>query len=527
MSPFVKEGQQGIFFERMRGSVERGDVLKNLLADFLAQPLPHTPMAVGSQRPVFPGWTTGLSQDRTSPARGATVYRGLVWFRRKSLSDHRLRGGRYESNMTALRFIHTADAHLGRPFSGLTRSCPELADLFRRACYRAWERTVDVAVREGVDFLTIGGDTFDASNPGLRPRVAFREGVKRLREAEIPVFLVSGNHDPLTDFPKDLKRMPGLHLFGPEPETKRMMLPRSGVTVNVCGVSFQRSSVRENLVRTFRYDPDGDLSIGLIHANVSGSSEHENYAPCSLDDLKRVGMDVWCLGHVHRPRVLEKDPLVFYPGTLQGAHAKETGRRGCYLVEAEGPGTAHATFIPVAPVRWEEVELDITDLSSPEDLPEIVEDTCSKILEDDDSTEALVVRIVLRGAPSVSAGDWQLSGGEMLEILTEQLSRLPVPVFPESVLDRTERSVDLDSLLQEDNFLAEFCKVTREAVANPQLRAELVTPLDEELSRYGLRRFLDPSRDPRLLLDDPEACEETLRQVRELVVRGFLDSAST
>ncbi len=429
--------------------------------------------------------------------------------------------------MTALRFIHTADVHLGRPFAGLTRSCPELADLFGRACYRAWERIVEVAVREDVDFLTVGGDTFDASNPGLRPRVAFREGVKRLREAEIPVLLVSGNHDPLTDFPEDLKEIPGLHLFGPKPEAKRMILPRSGLTVNVYGVSFERSSVRENLVRTFRRDPDGDLSIGLVHANVSGSSEHEDYAPCTLDDLKRVGMDVWCLGHVHRPRVLENDPLVLYPGTLQGAHAKETGRHGCYLVEAEGPAAAHATFIPLAPVRWEEVELDITDLSSAEELPEIVEATCSEILAGDDSTEALVVRIVLKGAPSVSARDWQWGEGDMLEILTERLSLLPVPVFPESVQDRTERSVDLDSLLHEENFLAELFKVTREAVADPQVRAELVAPLDEELSRYGLRRFLDPARDPRMLLDNPEAFEETLRQVRELVARSFVDCAGT
>jgi exonuclease SbcD len=429
--------------------------------------------------------------------------------------------------MTALRFIHTADVHLGRPFSGLTRSCPELADLFGRACYRAWERTVELAMREGVDFLTIGGDTFDASNPGLRPRVAFREGVKRLREAEIPVLLVSGNHDPLTNFPEDLRGMAGLHLFGPQPEAKRMILPRSGVTVTVYGVSFERCSVRENLVRTFRCDPDGDLSIGLVHANVSGSSEHENYAPCSLEDLRRVGMDVWCLGHVHRPRVLEKDPLVLYPGTLQGAHAKETGRHGCYLVEAEGRGAVHATFVPVAPVRWEEVDLDITDLSSAEEIPEIVEVACSEILGDDEFSEALVVRIVLRGAPSVPARDWQWGEGEMLDILTERLSLLPVPVFPESVRDRTEQSVDLDSLLHEDNFLAEFFKVTREAVADPQLRAELVAPLDEELSRYGLRRFLDPARDPRTLLDNPEAFEETLRQVRQLVVRGFLDSAGT
>jgi DNA repair exonuclease SbcCD nuclease subunit len=418
-----------------------------------------------------------------------------------------------------------ADAHLGRPFSGLTRSLPERAELFRRACYRAWDGIVETAIREGVDFLTIGGDTFDRSNPGLRPRVAFREGVKRLREAGIPVLMVTGNHDPLNDFPEDLKGLPGLHLFGPEPEARRMILRRSGPTVNVYGAGFERSSVRENLVEKFPRDPGGDFSIGLVHANVSGSSGHEDYAPCGLDDLKRGGMDIWCLGHVHRPRVLCEDPLVIYPGTLQGTHAKETGPHGCCLVEADDRAAAHATFIPAAPVRWEEVVIHITAISSPEEFPEAAAAACSEILAGDDTVEALIVRIVLRGERSVSAEDWRRGEGEILEVLGERLSLLSVPVFLESIRDGTEPSADLDSLMREDNFLSEFFEVTGEAATDPGFRGELVAVLDEELSRYGLRRFLDPDRDPRALLEDEEAFERALRDVRELVASEFLRCA--
>ncbi len=64
--------------------------------------------------------------------------------------------------MTTLKFIHAADIHLGRPFSGLRRSSPELGNLFLQAGYDAWDRIVTTAIDRGVDFLTLGGDVFDA-----------------------------------------------------------------------------------------------------------------------------------------------------------------------------------------------------------------------------------------------------------------------------------------------------------------------------------------------------------------------------
>ena len=117
----------------------------------------------------------------------------------------------------------------------------------------------------------------------------------------------------------------------------------------------------ENLARKFKRDMKTDLAIAVLHANVSGYSEHKDYAPCSMDDLRNSGMDIWLLGHVHSARVLSEDPLIFYPGATQGAHAGETGSKGCYMVSVNAGKKDATEFIPLAPVRWEKMELNATE----------------------------------------------------------------------------------------------------------------------------------------------------------------------
>ena len=97
--------------------------------------------------------------------------------------------------------------------------------------------------------------------------------------------------------------------------------------------------VRENLARGFAGRRTEGVNIALLHSNVGGRKGHENYAPCSLDDLRAAGMDYWALGHVHSAEILCHDPLVVYPGNIQGRHIGETGQKGVVSV-AMGSGRA-------------------------------------------------------------------------------------------------------------------------------------------------------------------------------------------
>ena len=89
------------------------------------------------------------------------------------------------------------------------------------------------------------------------------------------------------------------------------------------------------------------FTIGLLHANVGGNTDHALYAPCSLEDLAQSGIDYWALGHVHTRQVLrERTPTVVYPGNPQGRHPNETGARGVYLVEVDDYRQRRPGFSP-------------------------------------------------------------------------------------------------------------------------------------------------------------------------------------
>jgi DNA repair protein SbcD/Mre11 len=72
----------------------------------------------------------------------------------------------------------------------------------------------------------------------------------------------------------------------------------------------------------------GWCNIGILHTSLTGRDGHDVYAPCSLDDLLRVGYQYWALGHVHAREVVHADPPIVFPGNLQGRHARETRPKG-------------------------------------------------------------------------------------------------------------------------------------------------------------------------------------------------------
>src|SRR3989338_4251354 len=84
-----------------------------------------------------------------------------------------------------MKFAHLGDCHLG----GLRH--PELKDLNFKSFQTALER----CIKEKVDFVLITGDLFDSAYPPIDTlKETFRE-FRRLKEANILVFLIAGSHD--------------------------------------------------------------------------------------------------------------------------------------------------------------------------------------------------------------------------------------------------------------------------------------------------------------------------------------------
>lgn len=90
-----------------------------------------------------------------------------------------------------MRFLHTADWQLG-----MTR---KFLDADAQARYSAARRDAVAALgalaREtGAEFIVVAGDVFDANQ--LAPKVV-SQSLEAIREIDVPVYLLPGNHDPL------------------------------------------------------------------------------------------------------------------------------------------------------------------------------------------------------------------------------------------------------------------------------------------------------------------------------------------
>lgn len=425
--------------------------------------------------------------------------------------------------MSTLRFLHAADLHLGRQFSGLVRIPDHVRSIFRRAGYDAWTRMIDTAVHESVDFVVLAGDVFHDANPPIPARVAFVRGLEILSESGISVYLALGNHDPLRSFPDALRSAPGLHVFPADPQSLSWKGVEFDSGVVISGASFERSAVTENLVRGFTRDSGIDMAIGVVHTNVSGSKGHRDYAPCTLDDLLATGMDAWCLGHVHSARILRQDPLILYAGTSQGAHALETGTKGSWLVTLPERGSASTQFVSLAPVLWQTAEVCITSATASEDVLPLVEEACLRLITDNEGLKALALGIRLTG----EQGEWHSTclseHGELREMLSERLSELAVPVCLASLSDETRSAADMAALAAQEGFLGDLLRFCLDAGNDPLATHDIRQAMRKELVRKVSPGLLDPLLES--LLDSSEDAQTTdvFRAAAALAASTFFD----
>lgn len=301
--------------------------------------------------------------------------------------------------MADFSFLHAADLHLDTPFEGLSRDLPSIAEALRDASLRAFDRLVELALEEEVAFVLFAGDVYDGPERGIRAQLRFLRGLERLSDAGIASFVVHGNHDPVEEGWGAVRSWPGrVHVFGSR-EVESVPVVRDGRRLaTIHGRSFGRRAERANLAREFSRGSEPGLHVGLLHANVGGQQGHDDYAPCSLEDLKAAGMDYWALGHVHTGQILlQGETWAVYPGNLQGRSLKpsEQGSKGAALVEVEGGSIRRVDHRSLAPIRFEALRVDVSAL---EDLPEVQQELLDQASAlRDEEVEGIVLAAELVG----------------------------------------------------------------------------------------------------------------------------------
>lgn len=231
------------------------------------------------------------------------------------------------------RFVHAADIHLDSPLKGLESYPDAPVEQIRGAARRAFDNLVNLAMEEGAAFVLLAGDLFDGDWKDYNTGLYFIHRMGRLREAGIPVFMVSGNHDAAGQITRALALPDNVTLFSSRrPETR--ILDSLGVAIH--GQSFATRGVNDDLSRNYPLPVPGLCNIGLLHTSLTGRPGHEPYAPCTLEGLRSKGYDYWALGHVHQREIVAREPWVVFSGNIQGRHVRETGPKSCTLVTVDG-----------------------------------------------------------------------------------------------------------------------------------------------------------------------------------------------
>lgn len=244
-----------------------------------------------------------------------------------------------------LKLLHTADWHLGKRFP----SFPEEGQAkLMRARLNVVDAILDLALRERVNAVLCAGDLFDGPDPapewwkGLAERLN-----RRARDPMPPVFLVPGNHDPLTP---DSVWWP-THPFRASVPSWVHVVDRDDFTFPLAaGAELFAAPCRSKagqhdlaMALPARAEGDRGLRIGCVHGSTFDLRDWQMNFPIQRDAGERRGLDYLAIGDTHAFRDVNEGlpwPAVptVYPGAPEPTAFDERDAGNVAIVALFSPG---------------------------------------------------------------------------------------------------------------------------------------------------------------------------------------------
>ncbi|MGI9036787.1 MAG: metallophosphoesterase family protein [Pyrinomonadaceae bacterium] len=244
-----------------------------------------------------------------------------------------------------MKFLHISDVHLGCARYQLNES--------PRDFFEAWLDVLDkYAIAEMVEFVIICGDFFHKRHVDPQTMNHAFYGLQKLREAQIPVIVIEGNHDqhyndvrhswlrslndwglikllePDSDDRNNFKIWDERQKTGSFIDIGRARIFGSywyGASANVA-IPMITKSIQENR-------RENAFHILMLHTDVEGYATHPIPAlsRANLNELK-AAVEYVGLGHTHKH--YEIDNWAFNPGSLEVTSIDEYSEaHGAFLVE--------------------------------------------------------------------------------------------------------------------------------------------------------------------------------------------------
>lgn len=205
--------------------------------------------------------------------------------------------------------MHVSDTHLGYRQYGLSERLDDWSSATRES--------IDYAIQNRVDCVVHSGDLFNSNKVDHTSLIHAIEMLRALKDADIPFFVIDGNHDrrkgSQTHTALDvLQRLDLCHYLAPAGRTLEGAIGEVNGT-SIVGLGYHGAYLRSKLRDFYEQMPEG-RSVVLLHAGITQYAEggHPEIAPPELAIL-RPKTAYLALGHYHNKFRL--DDWIFNPGS--------------------------------------------------------------------------------------------------------------------------------------------------------------------------------------------------------------------
>lgn len=269
-----------------------------------------------------------------------------------------------------MKFIHTADLHLGRQFSGISLEEDYEAIL---------GQIFDAVVKKKADALIIAGDIFDRASP---PQIAIQQFnsflSKVISETQALVVLIAGNHDSgdrinSLSVVADKKRLLIRGVVSPIEEPLLLQDKDGVVAFSALPFCYEYAAqeyfgdatfstpeevLKAQIAVARKGVPEGSRWVVVAHAFVTGAAVSEGERSLSraggIETVNTVifdGAHYVALGHLHRPQTVGKENIRYSGSPLAFGFDEAEQPKSMLLVELDGKGSAVIEAIFFKPLR--------------------------------------------------------------------------------------------------------------------------------------------------------------------------------
>ena len=299
-----------------------------------------------------------------------------------------------------MRFLHTADWHLGRIFYGqyLTDDQAHVLE----------HQFFTILKEEKIDGILLAGDVFDRAVPPIEAIELWDSIITRLAmDYKVPLFVVSGNHDGAErlEVGRSMLSRSGIHIWGsPHRALQPFEFESSDGKVAICPMPFSEprrigdalglsaseskpvdseaedslfsyvesdEQESEPIFNLHNYDqmyqawsdclyqqvPKGMPSLAISHAFVMGGEVGGSERTLSVGGSEQVSPHVFknfhytALGHLHGPQRMGADHIRYSGSPLKYSFDEQGQKKSFTIIDMDTKGKVDISTIPVEAKR--------------------------------------------------------------------------------------------------------------------------------------------------------------------------------